>query len=110
MPRPKKYQRRIAAHVAPPQAQAPELLEEVPLFMMLERQTEDESREQMRERLLEKILEVDSSMSGHAPLCEKCQSHRPMKSRGRKETSFITRFGKISMRVQTYRCRNCLAA
>ena len=101
MPRRKKYQRRIAAHIAPPEVQAPELIEEVPLFMRLERQTEDESGEQMRERLLEKIREEDSAMSVRAPFCEKCQSHRPMKSRGRKETSFITRFGKISMRVQT---------
>ena len=99
-----KYERYVAAHVAPPEAQAPELPDEFPLFIRLERQTEDAFRTLMKAQLLEKIMESDSSMLGHAPLCEKCHSGRTMKSRGRKKTSFITRFGEISLRVQTYRC------
>ena len=105
MSRPRKSNRHIAAHVAPPEAQAPVLLDEVPLLIRMERQIEDDFREQMRALLLERIVELDNSMVGRAPICEKCRSSRPMKSRGRKKTSFITRFGEISLRVQKYRCR-----
>lgn len=105
MSRPKKRDRFIAAHVAPPAAQVPTLLDEIPLFIKLEREVADEFQGQMVQLLMEKIGDVDSSMSGRAPVCEKCQSSRQMKSRGRKKTSFITRFGKISLRVQIYRCR-----
>jgi hypothetical protein len=91
--------------VAPPTAQAPTLLDEIPLFIRLEREVEDEFREQMVQRLREKIEDIDSSMLGRAPVCEECRNDRRMKSRGRKKTSFITRFGEISLRVQTYKCR-----
>lgn len=90
MSRPRKCDRFVAAHVAPPAAQAPTLLDEIPLVIRLEREVADEFREPMRKRFLEKIEDADSAMSGSAPVCEKCQSSRRMKSRGRKKTSFIT--------------------
>lgn len=105
MSRPTKCDRFVAAHVAPPSAQAPTLLDETPLFIRLEREVEEEFRGRMLQSLKEKIEAVDTAMSGSAPSCEKCDSRHPMKSRGRRKTSFITRFGKISVRVKTYRCR-----
>jgi len=104
MSRPTKRDRFIAAHVAPSAAQAPTLLDEIPRIIQLEREVEDEFRGQMMQRLKEKIEDVDRAMSGHAPVCEKCHSSHPMKSRGRKKRTFITRFGEISVWVQTYRC------
>jgi hypothetical protein len=104
MSRPTKRDRFVAAHVAPPAAQAPTLLDEIPLMIRLEREVEDEYRGQMMRRLKEKIEDVDSGMFGHAPVCEKCHSSHPMKSRGRKKRTFITRFGEICLWVQTYRC------
>lgn len=105
MARKRKCTRVCRAHIAPPVAQAPELLEEIPLIIKLEREVENEFREEMRSRLQQKIEAVDADMLGSAPECEECHSNHRMKSRGRKKTSFITRFGEILLRVSTYRCR-----
>ena len=104
MSRSPKCDRFVAAHVAPPAAQAPTLLDEIPRIIQLEREVEDEFRGQMMQRLKEKIEEVDSAMSGHAPVCENGHASHPMKSRGRKKRTLITRFGEICVWVQTYRC------
>ena len=93
------------AHVGPPPAIKPALLDEVPLVIRLERETEEEFRGPMRLRLEEKIRQVDDSISGTAPRCDECGS--PMKSRGRKNSSFLSRFGKIDLRPRTYRCKSC---
>jgi len=93
------------AHVGPPPAIRPALLDEVPLLIRLERETEEEFRKPMRLRLEEKIRQVDDSISGTAPRCDECGSH--MKSRGRKNASFLSRFGKIDLRPRTYRCKPC---
>jgi hypothetical protein len=91
------------AHVAPPPAAAPRLREEVPLMMRLEREVEDESRPVMLARLSAKILEVEASLS--APQC--CCCGDSMVSHGRRQVSFICRFGKLRLRPATFDCRGC---
>jgi len=83
----------------------PALLEDVPLVIRLEREVASEFREQQRLRLEEKIRAVDASLAGHVPCCAIC--HRPMKNRGRKRSSFFSRFGKITMHPTKYICAPC---
>jgi len=104
MVRKKKRKAIPSAHVAPAPVEAPTLLDEVPLIIRLERNVEDEYRDQMRASLKQEIAAIDASMDGTAPKCPKCQTLRPMKSRGRKNKSLVTRFGEIRLRVQTYAC------
>lgn len=93
------------AHVGPQPAIEPALLDEAPLVIQLEREVEEKFREPMRLRLEEKIRQVDDSISGAAPRCDECGD--PMKSKGRKNSSFLSRFGKINLRPRTYRCKRC---
>lgn len=91
-----------SAHVAPPEAAPVEVASEVPLLIRLERQVEDEFRSAMCVRLSEKIATATAVLP--APRCE---CGRAMKSRGRKCASFVTRFGQLTLRPTTYRCKVC---
>jgi hypothetical protein len=91
------------AHVGPKPAVAPALLDEVPLLIQLEREVEEEFREPMRARLEEKIRQVDDSLSGSVPQC----CGQAMRNKGRKPSSFISRFGKIPLWPTSFRCGKC---
>lgn len=106
MPRRRKTKVRVpAAHTAPAAVPAPQLAEEIPLLIRLEREIEDELRPRQRARLEEKLREVDAAGSVGAPACAGCGQR--MKNRGRKRCSFVTRFGAIELRPVTYRCDPC---
>jgi hypothetical protein len=93
------------AHVAPPAASAPEVADDTPLLIRLEREVEDEYRARMLARLGERIASVECEMAGTAPRCSDCGC--AMRARGRRCSSFITRFGLLKLRPATYRCRPC---
>ena len=83
----------------------PVLLEEVPLLIRLEREVEGKYRDRQRVLLEEKIRALDVSLAGIVPRCEICG--RPMKNKGRKPSSFISRFGRIVLAPVTFRCNKC---
>lgn len=91
-----------SAHVAPPEAAPVEIASEVPLLIRLEREVEDEFRPAMCVRLSEKVATATAALP--APRCE---CGRAMKSRGRRSASFVTRFGPLTLRPTTYRCKVC---
>ncbi len=105
MSRRRRKPKQIQAHVAPTPAPAPVLADEAPLLMRLERDVEDEYRPQMLAALGERIASLDHESAGTAPRCAGCGC--AMRARGRKSSSFITRFGKLKLRPATYRCRGC---
>jgi hypothetical protein len=94
-----------AAHQAPPPAPAPVLADEVPLFMRLEREVEDEFRPRMLAALTAKIAVLENALAKPGPRCPDCA--RAMRSRGRRPVSFITRFGTLKLRPASYRCKPC---
>ena len=59
----------------------------------------------MRVRLEEKIRELDDSLAGQVFHCNICG--RQMKNRGRKRSSFFSRFGRIVLHPTTFRCNPC---
>jgi hypothetical protein len=92
-------------HVAPPAPPAPKLADAAPLIVRLEREVEEEFREKMRARFEQRVAEAGASLAGTAPRCPQCG--RPMKSRGRRPSSFLTRFGKATLRMPSYVCKTC---
>jgi len=94
-----------SAHVGSAPASEPKLADEVPLLIRLEREVEDEYRPLMRTALEQRIRQVDASLAGQAPRCPVCG--RPMKSKGRRPSSFISRFGEVDVRAALYRCARC---
>jgi hypothetical protein len=92
-------------HVGPPAPPPPTLAPEIPLLIRLERQVEDAFRPQMREHLQRLVAEQDAALRGTAPRCPTCGG--AMKSRGRRRSPFITRFGNLSVPASAYRCRKC---
>ena len=105
MSRRRRKPKPILAHVAPTPAPPPELADEAPLLMRLEREVEDRYRPQMLAALGERIGLLEHEGAGTAPRCQDCGC--AMRARGRRPSSFITRFGKVKLRPATYRCRRC---
>ena len=91
--------------VAPPRPLPPELEAEVPSLIRLEREVEDEFRLPMCARLGEKVAAFEASHFGQGLDCERCGVR--MHSKGRRSCSFLTRFGKLDLRPQTFRCDGC---
>lgn len=79
--------------------------QDIPLLMYLERKVEDEFRPLMLARLQEEVQRVDQALPCKGPRCGDC--NRAMKSRGRRPFSVLTRFGRLRLRVKTYRCEGC---
>lgn len=102
----RKGDRVCRGHVAPPAPPAPKLADDLPPMVRLEREIEEEFRDKMRARLEERVAEVGASLSGTAPRCSRCEG-RAMKSRGRKASTFLTRFGKTTLRMPIYVCKTC---
>jgi len=93
------------AHIAPSAPLPPTLAAETPLLIRLEREVMEEFGPTMQQRLMEKIETIDASLGGSPPKCPCCG--RTMKSKGRRNSSFISRFGPIKLRPVTYRCETC---
>ena len=93
------------AHLAPAAASAPEVADDTPLLIRLEREVEDAYRARMLAHLGERIASVDCEMAGTSHRCSVCGC--AMRARGRRCSSFITRFGLLKLRPATYRCRRC---
>lgn len=94
------------AHVAPPPAEKPKLLDEVSLIIRLEREVEEEFRPLMLQRLTDRVCQEEQVLrDAGAPRC--CDCGRTMGSRGRRPWSFICRFGKVAAQSATYRCKPC---
>src|SRR5512136_252874 len=93
------------AHIAPVAAVPPEQADEAPLLIQLEREVEDAFRGEMLAGLGERIARLDCEMAGTAPRCSDCGG--AMEDRGRRSSSFITRFGRLKLRPATYRCPRC---
>lgn len=89
------------AHQGPLVAGPPKLLDEIPLLIRFEREVAEEFREQQRRRLEEKIQAHQKALT--VPLC----CGRPMKNRGRKKSSLLSRFGDSSLWPVTFRCNTC---
>ena len=101
MPRKSRTPNVCRAHQGPPAASAPKLLDEIPLLIQLEREVAEEFREQQRQRLVDKIQILQNSLP--VPGC----CGRPMENRGRKKSSFLSRFGGILLWPVTFRCKIC---
>jgi hypothetical protein len=97
--------RTAAAHLAPPPAARPVLANEVPRFMLLEREVEDEFRPQMLQGLQHKIHTLAEVSRQQAPICPGC-SH-PMRYQDQPAVSWLTRFGRLRARASRYRCPAC---
>jgi Uncharacterised protein family (UPF0236) len=83
----------------------PQLVDEVPPLIRLEREVEVEFRPQMCARLSEKVAAFDASRSKEDLCCEKCGAR--MHSKGRRPSTSLTRFGEVDFRPQTFRCKPC---
>jgi hypothetical protein len=94
------------AHVAPPPAEKPKLLDEIPLLIRLEREVAEEFRPLMLQRLSDRVSQEEQGLrDAGAPRC--CNCGRAMDSRGRRSWSFICRFGKVVAHSAAYRCKPC---
>src|SRR6266545_5278351 len=71
----------------------------------LEREFELEVRPVARARLQDKLRQIEAAMCGAPPTCTGCGGG--MKNRGRKRSSFVTRFGTMELRPVTYLCAAC---
>ena len=94
-----------AAHLAPPPAPRPVLAPEVPRFMLLEREVEDEFRPRMLQGLQHKVHTLAEASRQQAPICPGC-SH-PMRYQDQPAVSWLTRFGRLRARASRYRCPAC---
>lgn len=97
--------RRLAAHVAPPAPVRPQLADEVPLFMRIERAVEDEHRPAMLSALQQKVEAVAAALRGQPPPCPDCE--QAMKFHDARWISWLTRFGKLRVRCDRWRCKPC---
>ena len=106
MSRPRRSAPLSTAHRAPLPPVRPVLAEEIPLFMRLEREVEDEFRQRMLECLQQKLQAVSDSFSiKEAPTCPQCG--RPMGYHDARDVSWTTRFGKVWVCPSRYRCKRC---
>ena len=101
MPRKHRTPHVCKAHQGPLPIRAPALLDELPPLIQMERDVTVEFCEPQRLDLLRRIKELEASLPVPA-----CCGH-PMKNRGRKETSFLCRFGRIVLFPVTFRCALC---
>ena len=97
--------RTAAAHRAPPPAARPALADEVPRFMLLEREVEDEFRPRLLEALQRKVEAFAEASRQAPPSCPGCR--RPMGYHDTPAVSWLTRFGRLRASAPRYRCSVC---
>lgn len=93
------------AHIAAPAARRPVLGDQVPPFLLLEREVDEEFRPQMREALQRKIDALGDGSCVGPPACPQCG--RAMRYHDRPAVGWLTRFGRLRTRAARYRCRSC---
>ena len=93
--------------MAPPAPLCPALADEVPLFIRLEREVEEEFRPQMLEALQRKVDAVAQEQRGRGiPVCcEKCG--KSMKNKDARRLSWWCRFGRVFAKPVRYCCSPC---
>ena len=94
-----------AAHLAPPPPARPQLANEVPRLMLLEREVEDEFRPRLLEALQRRVLALAAGLSEAAPNCPRCQ--HPLHYHDSPTVSWLTRFGRMRAPASRYRCPAC---
>ena len=100
----KQHQPRIAPArlaAAPPRP----ALQEVPRFILLEREVEIEYRPRLLEALQGKVNAVADSIGDQAPACGRCG--QPMGRHDIESVSWRARFGRLHASVARYRCSAC---
>jgi hypothetical protein len=82
-------------------------LQDVPQFLLLEREVEIEYRPRLLEALQGKVNAVSGSIREQTPGCSRCG--RPMKRHDSETVSWTARFGRLHASVERYRCPACKA-
>jgi hypothetical protein len=100
-----RQHRTAAAHLAPPPVARPVLANEVPRFMLLQREVEDEFRPRMLQALQHKVHTLAEASRRQAPNCSGCG--HPMGYQDQPPVSWLTRFGRLRARASRYRCPAC---
>ncbi len=85
--------------------QHPELASQIPAFIRIERETEDQFRPGMLLALQEKIDAVAASVQVSAPNCPNCG--KEMAYQETRRVSWLTRFGRVWGEAARFRCRPC---
>lgn len=83
----------------------PVLTEEIPRFLLLEREVEIEYRPQMLAALQRKVDTVAETVRSTAPSCPRCG--RPMRRQDTRPVSWLARCGSLHASVSRYRCPPC---
>ena len=83
----------------------PVLAEEIPCFLLLEREAEIEYRPQMLAALQRKVDTVAETARSIAPSCPRCG--RPMRRQDTRPVSWLARCGCLHASVSRYRCPPC---
>jgi hypothetical protein len=73
--------------------------------MQMEREVEEEFRPQMLEALQGKVNGAADSLSSQIPTC--CRCGNPMSCHDRRSVSWLSRFGRLRVQAQRYRCGSC---
>jgi hypothetical protein len=90
---------------APVPAPRPLLAAEIPRFIRLEREVEDEFRPAMLGALQRRVEAVADSLASQPPGCPRCG--RAMAYHDARSTSWLCRFGRLRTRARRYRCPHC---
>ncbi|MGH7228570.1 MAG: ISKra4 family transposase [Nitrospiraceae bacterium] len=81
------------------------MAEEIPRFLLLEREVEIEYRPQMLAALQRKVDTVAETARSTAPSCPRCG--RPMRCQDTRSVSWLARCGCLHASVSRYRCPPC---
>lgn len=88
-----------------PHPRHPELAAQIPPFIWIEREVEDEFRPRMLATLQEKIEALAVSLQASAPNCPQCG--KEMTYQETRRVSWLTRFGRLWAGAARFRCRPC---
>lgn len=83
----------------------PALLDEIPLFIRLEREVEDEFRPRMLDALQKKVNEHAVAQAEQRPRCPECE--RLMRYKDTTPVSWLTRFGTVVAMAAIFVCGTC---
>jgi hypothetical protein len=81
------------------------LASEIPPFILIEREVEDQFRPLMLKELQGKTNALADSLRGVAPNCPNCD--QPMTYQETRSVSWVTRFGRVLAGAARFRCRPC---
>jgi hypothetical protein len=98
---------RRTVHVATDHTPVPRplLADEIPRFIQLERDVEDEFRPALLGALQKRVEVLADSLSSESPRCPQCGRH--MAFHDARPVSWLCRFGRLRTRARRYRCPHC---